>query len=211
MGPIQRQFEKLMQALKDKDATYALAGGYAASIYRKIERFTKDIDFLIWTNGNVVNDSHEILETLGLKAIDIREAELRGGPLHRIKNKSTPIWMVAGRSASNKDVPVDFLLHLFPWMKEALERAQLNQLDIGFGWKIPVLTPEDIVLAKFMALNDKVDRVDDISDIKSIFENNDLDLPYLIGRMKSLQIKCPPSVINFVPKIVKTFSKQMKD
>lgn len=210
MGPIQKRFEQILKILKKKNAKFALAGGYAASIYRKTERFTKDIDFLLWTENNVIEDSHEILENIGLKAFDIREADLKGGPFHKKKNKSTPIWMVAGRSESKTDIPIDFLLHLFPWMKEALDRAQLNQQDIGFGWKIPVLTAEDIILSKFMALGDKTDRLDDISDIKSIFEVNELDLPYLIGRMRNLQILCPPQVSPFVPQVIKALNKQIK-
>jgi len=209
MGPIQKQFENVLRLFKKHKVKFALAGGYAASIYRAQERFTKDIDFIIYTEGNVIHDAKEILKELGLNAFEIREAQLRGGPPDKIKEKTTPIWMVAGRGDTREDVPVDFLLHQFPWMRSALDRAQANEVNIGFGWKIPVLTAEDTLLSKFMALSDKSDRIDDLSDIKEIFSHTKIDLPYLIGQMKILKIRCPKSANKFVPKVIRMISREI--
>ncbi|MDB5036824.1 MAG: hypothetical protein JWQ35_352 [Bacteriovoracaceae bacterium] len=209
-GPIQNQFEKVLALLKKSKARFALAGGYAASLYRETDRFTKDIDFILWTENNVIEDAKIILNRLGLEAHEVREAQLRGGPHHKMKTKSTPVWMVAGRSKSKQDVPVDFLFHLFPWMLEALTRAQENQIDIGFGWRIPVLTCEDVLLSKFMALGDKSERIDDLSDIQQIFKYSDVDLNYLVGRMKKLHIFCPKSAEAFVPPVIRKISKEIR-
>lgn len=210
MGPIQEQFEKTIKLLKEKKARYALVGGYASSLYRETDRFTKDIDFIIGTEGNVIEDSKEIIEALGLEAHKVREAQLKGGPRHKVRSQSTPVWIVAGRSKSKSNVPVDFLLHLFPWMPEALDRAQNNQVDIGFGWEIPVITPEDLLLAKFMSLSDKANRLDDLSDIKEIFAHTEIDLPYLIGRMKKHDISSPKEADKLVPDIVRKTSNEIR-
>lgn len=209
-GPIQQQFERTLELLREKKAKFALAGGYASSLYRSQERFTKDIDFIIYTEGNVIQDSRDILEELGLIVEEIREAQLKGGPPQRIKNKSTPVMIVCGLPRAKQDVPVDFLLHTFPWMLNALERAQQNQLDIGFGWKIPILTAEDILLAKFNALGHSSSRIDDISDIKEIFAHTEIDLPYLVGRMKAYKLECPKVAEKFVPDIVRKISKEIR-
>jgi hypothetical protein len=203
VGPIQKQFELILRTLKKKNARFALAGGYAASLYRKMERFTKDIDLLLWTEDNVIQDAKDIINELGLEAYEITEAHLKRGPMHKLKSRNTPVWMVSGRSQSKTAVPVDFILHLFPWMLEALERAQLNQYDIGFGWKIPVITPEDVLLAKFMALNDDSSRIDDISDIREIFGHTPISLPYLVGRMEKHRIGCPSVATEFVPDVIR--------
>lgn len=209
MGPIQKQFESLLGLLNSMNARFALAGGYAASLYRRQERFTKDIDILLWTEGNVIENGVKILKKLGLEAHEVREAELKGGPLHKVKSKSTPVWILAGRSQERSAVAVDLLLHLFPWMPEALSRAQKNQHDIGFGWRIPIVTAEDLLLSKFMALQDNQSRVEDISDIKEIFLAQELDIVYLIDRMKQHSIACPKSIYKFVPKVVRTTSKEI--
>jgi hypothetical protein len=117
--------------------------------------------------------------------------------------------MVIGQAESKDIVPVDLLFHLFPWMVEALDRAQTNLCDIGFGWKLPVLTVEDILLSKFMAFNNFSDRSDDLSDIKDIFSHAEIDLVYLVGRMKIHQIQCPSAAKKFVPKIIRTISNEI--
>jgi len=94
---------------------------------------------------------------------------------------------------------IDILLPELPWIIPAVERAQHNRIDLGFA-AIPVVTPEDLVIAKCFALNNSPDRFQDLDDLKEIFESvKDLDLDYLRGRLTELAITVPEPVRKFSP------------
>jgi hypothetical protein len=199
---LSEQLKAVIQILKKKNTEFSLAGGLVASLYRSEERLTKDIDVLFLAKNQHEKIASQILQELGLTPVAITQAEMEGGPLHAIKNKSTPIWMVCGTSTDNSKFRVDFLLPSIPWFSRALERSKANLVDFGFG-KIPCLTREDLILSKLFALTNRSDRFKDLDDLQSIFESKAaLDLSYLSDRMGELKLKIPEPLRKRVPKIL---------
>ena len=86
-----------------------------------------------------------------------------------------------------------------PWVADAVERAQLNLIDFGFG-PVPVLTLEDFILSKLYALTASPARPKDMDDLQSIHAaDHAIDTAYVGGRAKAYGIKLPRSVKPFVP------------
>lgn len=186
--------------LKKRNIQFALAGGLAASLYRQQIRTTNDIDFLFYTDSENQKQAEQIIKDLKLKPHIIRQAQLEGGPLFAIKRKTTKPFIVAGRKENKPtEIGLDFLLPRFPWFQKALERAQSNLVDFGFG-KIPCLTAEDVILSKLFSLKNNAQRFQDLDDLKSIFEaKRDLNLSYLSGEMKALKLPLPKEIQNLAP------------
>jgi len=195
--------ERLQQAVDELDKlkiTYALAGGFAASLYRAEPRLTADVDFVIATKGNVAVKAEEILTSLGLTPSRIRQADFDGGPLFAIKKKSTPVVMLAGREKGNRfSVGVDLLTEEIPWVRSALERAKHHKIDVGFG-PIPVLPVEDVILSKLYALSKSVNRPKDLDDLLSIAEAEvDLDRKYIRAHVTEIGIKLKKQTKELLP------------
>lgn len=208
---IAEQLEAVVAQLHANKVRYALAGGLVASLYRKSIRMTADVDFLLFSASHPETQARKILKTLGLEISEIRGAQLEGGPLHAIKNKSTPIFLIAGRPREpGTGIGVDFLLPGFPWFEKALEHAEKNRVDFGFG-KIPCLTAEDILLSKFYSVSNRQDRFQDLDDIKDIFlADRTLDLNYLSAQMRELKLKVPSQLKDHVPDILWKTSKSLR-
>lgn len=83
-------FIKVVKILQREKVRYALAGGLVASLYRREERLTKDLDFLIFSESKSLEKATQIIRSLGLKSHVIRKADLEGGPLFAIKRKNRP-------------------------------------------------------------------------------------------------------------------------
>ena len=113
------QLKTVVEILKKEKVTYSLAGGLVASLYREEERLTKDLDFLILAENSSFALANKILAQLKLTPVRITRAELEGGPMHAIKSKNTPVWMVCGTSKDLQQIRVDFLLPEFPWFQKA--------------------------------------------------------------------------------------------
>ena len=179
---------------------YALAGGLVASIYRTEERLTKDLDFLILANTNTLTQAAQIIQKFGLEPNIIHKADLEGGPLFAIKRKNTTPYMIAGREHGNPQaIGLDFILPEMPWFDSALNRAEVNLIDYGFG-ALPCLTVEDIIIAKFFSFQNNPQRFNDLDDLQSIFNaKHALDLPYLCGQMQKLKIVVPDLIKNIAP------------
>lgn len=188
------------QLKKDK-VRFALAGGFAASLYRHDERLTKDLDFLILSEGNNQEKASEIILSFGLEPHIIRKADLEGGPLFAIKSRRTPPYMVVGRKEGDSSViGLDFILSNMPWFGSALTRAEHNHIHFGFG-TIPCLTREDTIISKLFALKNDSSRFHDLDDLKSIFlTEHPLDLAYLSGQMQKLAIPMPKTLYKMAPK-----------
>lgn len=204
-------FKKTVGALKKEKVSYALAGGLVASVYRREERLTKDLDFLILSESGTQQTAANILRSLDLEPHLIRQADLEGGPLFAIKAKRSQPWIVAGRGEEGSSkIGVDFILPAMPWFQGAMERAQQNKFDFGFG-KIPSLTVEDLILAKFFSLKNDSNRFNDLDDLQSIFlANHPLDLGYLAGQMQRLHLVVPPLIREMAPKALHLASKKRK-
>ncbi len=202
---IVNRLRQVVHELEQERLEYALAGGLVASLYRKHPRATADIDLVIFTD--VEAQATRLLTSLGLKASPIRQASLEGGPMFAIKRKSTPVFLVCGRAeAKPNDVGVDLILSNVPWAKSALERAQANRVDFGFG-DIPCITREDLVLAKLYSIGNQSTRFMDLDDLRSIFEQAEskpgIDLCYVRDQMKRLGLSIPDALLPFVPKLIK--------
>ena len=204
------QLRAVVELLVAAQVRYALAGGLVASLYRKNIRMTKDLDILLFSGARSEAEARKILAARGLEISEIRKADLEGGPLHAIKSKSTPILLLAGRPApAATGVGVDFLLPGFPWFEKALDRAEENHCDFGFG-KLPCLTPEDVLLSKLYAAFNRADRFQDFDDLKEICQaQRNLDLNYLSAQMRELKLKIPAVLKDSVPDILWKTSKSL--
>lgn len=205
-------FREIIAALKKEGVRYALAGGITASIYRREERLTRDLDFLILSESNSQQKAIHIIRSFDLEPHLIRKAELEGGPLFAIKRKTTTPWIVAGRGKKDSSkIGLDFILPAVPWFQNALDRAEHNTIDFGFG-KIPCLTVEDVIISKFFALKNEPSRFNDLDDLKSIFlANHPLDLAYIAGEMQRLSLSVPTPLKDLAPKALHLVSKKNKN
>jgi hypothetical protein len=205
-------FKKAIQALKSEGSIFAVGGGFAASLYRAQFRVTNDIDLLIYAEDDSLDRAQAIIKGVGLKSGIVRKADLEGGSAFAIKNKSTEPQIVVGRR--EKDAPgmpgLDFLLPALPWQQRALERAQSNLKDFGFG-ALPCITVEDVIIAKLYALKNRPDRFKDLDDLQSIFSvNHRLDLAYLGGMMTELSLSLPSGIEKNAPSALGKISKVVR-
>lgn len=191
-------FPKAVHLLRVRGIPFAVAGGFAVGLYREEPRVTMDVDFGIALDRDVEKVGREILSELELVAGTVRAAELAGGPLFAIKRKSTPIVMLVGRRNGETDGGIDLMLPSIPWVRRAVERAQDNLADFGFG-SIPVLHVEDVLISKLYALQGKV-RPKDLDDLQSIIASGrEIDYAYLRSVILSMGLKLPSSGKEFVP------------
>lgn len=204
----------VVKTLKSARAEFALAGGLAASVYRKEPRTTQDVDILLLlaNSKKTLSLAEKTIKKFDMSVGIVRKADLEGGPLFAIKRKSTTPYLVVGRHKSEPTLNpgLDFILPDMPWFKKALERAQMNEIDFGFG-KIPCLTVEDVIIAKCAAWQNSKDRFRDLDDLQSIFAaDHPLDLTYLSDRMFELHIPIPSEVTKHAPKALAILSKKVR-
>jgi hypothetical protein len=109
--------------------------------------------------------------------------------------------MILGRREGDPHaIGIDFILPEMPWFGSAFERSQSNRIDFGFG-KIPCLTVEDAILSKLYSFKNDSSRFSDLDDLKSIFlAGHPLDLAYLIGQMRKLDLPIPRPVKEMAPR-----------
>ena len=195
-------FKTSLEELRAIDCTFAVAGGFAADLYRKQARGTNDIDYLFLANSLGTQVGKELLLKLKLGAGEIKLHQLTKSP--RMNKKSQEVYILVGRKTS-EDPGVDLLLPPFPWFQKALERAQSNPVDFGFG-PTPTIKVEDVILAKLFAGRPK-----DVDDIISIFESErTLDLAYLAGEMERLGLMLPQVALSVAPKALRVFARRRK-
>ncbi len=197
-------FKEVVEVLKKKKVRFALAGGLVASLYRHEERSTKDLDFLILTEKETQKNAMDIIESFDLTPHIVRQAELEGGPLFAIKRQKTPPYMIIGRKKDDTtSIGLDFILPAVPWFEEALNRAEKNLCDFGFG-QIPCLTVEDLIVSKLYALKNDTSRFKDLDDLKSIFlaqsTGLEIDLIYISSALKKINLKIPKLLRKHLPK-----------
>jgi hypothetical protein len=199
-------FKKVRAELQKRNISYAMAGGFVASVYRKEPRATEDLDFFFLAKTYEDGVATELIDFFGLKTHIVRKADLEGGPVFAIKNKNTPINMVVGRS--NEKPGLDLILSNIKWSEGIMERAQANKVDFGFG-PIPCLTVEDILIAKFYSFANNKTLFKDLDDIQSIFQaDNDLDYDYILGRLHELNLWIPKEVVQSTPRELKSKLKR---
>lgn len=195
-------FPKAVQRLREREIPFAVAGGFAAGLYRNEPRVTMDVDLCIALDRDAETIAKEILTELHLIPGTIRAADLAGGPLFAIKRKNTPVVMLVGRSAGKTNDGIDLLLPSLPWVRNAIERARTNLADFGFG-PIPVLRVEDLILSKLVALQGKV-RAKDLDDLQSIIDSNrELDFAYLRRQIQAMNLKVPSTGKELLPETLR--------
>lgn len=204
-------FSGACAALRAKQVRFAVAGGFAAVLYRAEDRLTNDIDLLIFAYDKEIEIAEEILHALQLDKVQTaRIAELEGGPLFAIKSGSTAPAVLIGRNSKMTAGPgVDFILPTVPWVRAALDRAEDNLVDFGFG-PVPTMTVEDVIIAKLYALKG-TNRPKDADDLLSIFATGRaLDMSYLYSQMLLLKVALPRTLRDNAPKLLQTVSKDVE-
>jgi Nucleotidyl transferase AbiEii toxin, Type IV TA system len=193
-------FKSAVHELQERNIRFAVAGGFAADIYRREPRLTMDVDLAIAADTDALRTATAVMEAIGLRAGVIRLADFAGGPLFAIRQKNTKPCMVVGRKAGNPaGEGVDILLPSLPWTENAIARAQDNLVDFGFGL-VPVLTVEDVILSKLFAIKSTELRAKDLDDIQSIYAADpELNVPYLAGQMSRLELFIPDQAKPFLP------------
>jgi predicted nucleotidyltransferase len=193
MTPL-KVLKNAVEILNNLPCKFCLIGGHAASLYRKQERFTKDVDFTIVADkpGQSRKLAEDCIKALGL------EPALEFIPNNQ-KGSENKILMVTSKPMINELTGIiDILLPEIPWVPEAIERAQSNKIDLIFD-HVPVITPEDLVVAKTYALRNNPDRFQDLDDLKEIFLNvNDLDFVYLNKQLKEFELSLPDAIKKYV-------------
>ena len=192
--------ESTINELKKIKCDFAVCGGLAADLYRKMSRVTRDVDFLLLADGAEVERGKRVLKALGLGIGEVKLHQLEHAP--RMNKRGQETYILVGRN-EKEDMGVDLLLPPFPWFANALKRSKHNQVDFGFG-EIPTLTPEDVILAKLHA-----NRRKDIDDVISILESGrELDEIYLQGELDRMQLTLPKDVLKAAPPSLRRFAKR---
>ena len=179
-----------------RNLSYCLIGGHAASLYRNKPRVTKDVDFAIAAepSSDAKELAKEVIEAIGLKPVlGFIPAAMR------LAGQSGKVCLITSEPKQGDLTGIiDILLAELPWVEKAVERAQKNMIDLGFS-KVPVITPEDLVIAKCYALSGSPDRFQDLDDLKEIFTSlSDLDVSYIKKELKQLNISIPEVIIHLL-------------
>lgn len=177
-----------VKALERENCMYCLIGGHAASLYRSIERVTRDVDFALIANP--LNQSRKLAENI-IKSIGL-EPVVGFIPAGPEEPKRRSVCLITSKPAKGEiKGMIDILLPELPWIENAVRRAQHNRIDLGFA-SVPVITPEDLVIAKCYALRNSPDRFQDLDDLKELFISvDDLNLRYIQLQLKELRLKIP--------------------
>ncbi|HLG20950.1 MAG TPA: nucleotidyl transferase AbiEii/AbiGii toxin family protein [Bdellovibrionota bacterium] len=194
--------------LRRSGCQYAVAGGLAAALYRREPRLTQDVDVLLLASSirGTQNEAEKILGKLKFSVGLARASDLNRAPgFHK---RQDPVVMLVGRKeGKEKEGGLDVLLPTMPWVVRAIERAQCNLIDFGFG-RLPTITPEDLIVAKALALTDNPSRYKDLDDLQSIFEANlQLDFPYLVSLFELHRLWLPRALEKVAPKPVQRASR----
>ncbi len=187
----------MVKALASAECDFCLIGGHAASLYRAQERFTRDVDFALVAHRleDSKNVASQCISDVGLKPVVAFIPRGDGEP-----DRNSICLVTSKPEVGASTGIVDVLLPDLPWISEAVQRAQFNLIDLQFA-KVPVITPEDLILAKCYALRNSPERFQDLDDLKSIFESiSDLDLDYLKMRLSDLSLCIPQQIVRFAPK-----------
>lgn len=199
LTPLQA-LKKTVAALSELPCRFCLVGGHAASLYRSQERFTKDVDFALVADakGKSRAIASQAIEKLGMKPVAgfmvLGDTE---------KSQRALCMVTSEPPASELTGLVDILLPEVPWVLDAVGRAQDNLIDLGFA-KVPVITAEDLILAKCYAVRNSPDRFQDLDDLKQLFKDvQDLDTDYLRRRLVELKQTIPEHVKQFAPDVLR--------
>ena len=186
--------KRAVKILERKACHFCLIGGHAASLYRTQERLTRDVDFALVADpvSNSRKLAEQVIEEIGLIPV------VRFIPPSAKEGRRKSVYLITSKAARDESKGViDILLPVLPWIFFAVERAQHNRIAMGFA-SVPVITPEDLIIAKCYALRNSPDRFQDLDDIKEIFIGvNDLDFDYIHTTLKKHSLSIPQAVRKF--------------
>lgn len=177
----------IVAQLENKKIDYILCGGIAASLYRDKPRFTNDVDIAIFHNNYEESKviAKQIVESVGAKA------SLGWIPQLKERDIETMALVIGQFDSENYEATVDLILPNLPWVEKAIRNGKNHIVDYGFA-KIPVITVEDLIIAKIFALNIEPSRFQDLDDLKSIFLSSVvLDSTYIREAMYVYSIEVP--------------------
>ena len=188
--------KRAVAALSEFPCTFCLIGGHAASLYRSQERFTRDVDFALI--GVPKARSREVAERV-VRAIGMKPM-VGVLPVGKSERERSSVCMITSEPRDGELAGIlDILLPDIPWVQEAVERAQSNLIDLGFAM-VPVITPEDLIVAKCLSARNAPDRFQDLDDLKQLFRDvKDLDFDYLRRRLHELSLVIPEAIRPFAP------------
>lgn len=195
LTPLQA-LKKTVAALQESQCSFCLVGGHAASLYRSRERFTGDVDFALV--GKVASRSRAIAEA-SVKALGLKPV-IGVIPLGKGEKARKAACMVTSQPEEGEVAGlVDILLPELPWVPAAVARAQHNIIDLGFA-HVPVITPEDLIVAKCFAVRNAPDRFQDLDDLKELLTHvKDLDIDYTRRTLQIHGLAIPEPVQKFAP------------
>lgn len=197
MTPL-KLLQLVVEHLRQLPGCYAVAGGLAASFYRRKPRLTNDVDIAFCTG--TVEESKTAAKNM------LVQAGLKPAMGWIASGEAMPeaIALVIGRLQNDEyESTVDLLLPVFPWVRQAIQRAQHNVIDFGFAG-LPTVTPEDLILAKAFALSIEKNRFTDLDDIQALLHtDNRLDAGYLAAEFERLQIPFPQELKGALPNSLK--------
>jgi hypothetical protein len=133
----------LAAALHGAGCDYMVFGGVAI-IARGVPRHTDDVDATVWAESRQLAPLLEHLSACEIRPrIDDAAAFARENRVLLLRHQPS-------------DIAIDLTFAWLPFEKEALGRAEV--MDLG-GVRVPVATPEDLVIYKAVAWRDR-DRAD---------------------------------------------------
>ena len=186
----------MVKALNKEPCAYCLVGGHAASLYRVQERFTKDVDFALV--ADLEKNSRAVAER-AIKAVGLTPI-IDFIPRGKQEPARRSICMITSTPLANEVTGmIDVLLPELPWVKVAVERAQANLIDLGFAF-VPVITPEDLIVAKCFSVRNSPDRFKDLDDLKELLGHvKELDIDYLREKLATFSLEIPDQVQKYAP------------
>ena len=203
---MQDLFRFVVQRLSSENIQHAVCGGVAANLYRDELRLTADLDFLVDTKNVDLDYFVQIIKDAELTPYNLRHADLKKSPM--MGEKSTPIFIIAGKDPKDKlNCGVDFLTLNNVWAESALARAQHQIVEFG-QIKAPVITIEDLFIAKLFAILDS-NRMEDLDDLeKLISAHRSLDLNYLSTQLTKHKLILPRDLESRSPDVIRIISKK---
>jgi hypothetical protein len=144
-----------LATLREGGFDYALIGGLAV-VLRGHDRYTRDVDALVWDLDNRLDELAALLPKHGFRSLTTEQLLL---------SKSTRLLHTNWKG----EVFVDFMLGVLPFERETLDHA--TPMDLGLGGVAKVATPEDLVIMKLIAAREK--DIQDVIALKELYPDLD--------------------------------------
>jgi hypothetical protein len=141
--------ERLLSVLVDGGFEYAIIGGLAV-VLNGYDRFTRDVDAVVWDLDERLEDLIDLLQRHGFKMAS--PDQLQNARSNRILHIS-----------SEDDTAVDIFLGFLPFERETIDRALTMPFRDGVFAKVS--SPDDLIIMKLIA-----SRVRDNYDIAALLD-----------------------------------------